>query len=114
MNLVLISRTESKLRDAAAELANAYGVETRVCAADLCRPDDASFARLGAALAGLEVGVLVNNAGMSYDHPEYLDAIEDALVTDIVNINAIAPTRVSGLFILLSSEPAELQAAMRQ
>ena len=58
INLVLVSRTESKLLACAAELTARYpGVEARVCAADLTRlagqPD--TLARLAAALEGLEV-----------------------------------------------------------
>lgn len=41
-----------------------------------------------------QVGVLVNNAGLSYDHPEYLDEVEDGFVSDIVTINALVPTMV--------------------
>lgn len=41
-----------------------------------------------------QVGVLVNNAGLSYDHPEYLDEVEDGFVADIVTINALVPAMV--------------------
>ena len=27
--------------------------------------------------AGLKIGVLVNNVGMSYDHPEYLEQVPE-------------------------------------
>jgi hypothetical protein len=42
----------------------------------------------------LQVGILVNNAGVSYDHPEYLDQVEGATITDIVTVNALVPTLV--------------------
>lgn len=71
-----------------------YGVEAKVVAADLTRPDDATLSRIGAALEGLDVGILVNNAGMSYDHPEYLDEVDSKVVADIIAINTEAPTKV--------------------
>lgn len=54
LNLVLISRTESKLQDCAAELRGKYGVEARICPADLCNATSETFAKIGAALEGLE------------------------------------------------------------
>lgn len=39
----------------------------------------------------------INNAGMSYDHPDYLDVISDDLVRDLITINTLAPTRVPAL-----------------
>jgi short-subunit dehydrogenase len=41
-----------------------------------------------------QVGVLVNNVGLSYDHAEYLDALDDQLVDDLININIQATNKV--------------------
>lgn len=43
----------------------------------------------------LQVGILVNNAGMSYDHPEYLADTDDQALHDMVCINALVPVMVS-------------------
>lgn len=53
---MLISRTESKLKEVAAELSGKFGVEARYVAADLCKAGPDTFAKIGAALEGLEVG----------------------------------------------------------
>jgi hypothetical protein len=55
LNLVLISRTESKLKEVAAELEGGYGVQARFVAADLSQPTPDTLARIAAALQGLEV-----------------------------------------------------------
>ncbi|KAL4426395.1 hypothetical protein ABPG77_004689 [Micractinium sp. CCAP 211/92] len=99
LNLVLISRTESKLQDCAAELRGKYGVEARICPADLCEATPETFAKIGAALEGLEVGILVNNAGLSYDHPEYLADTDDHAVHDMLNINALVPVILSKMVL---------------
>lgn len=44
----------------------------------------------------LQVGVLVNNAGLSYDHPEYLDEVDAGFISDIMTINALVPAMVRG------------------
>lgn len=99
LNLVLISRTESKLQDCAADLRSKFGIQTRICAADLCKAAPDTFAKIKATLEGLEVGVLINNAGLSYDHPEYLDEVPDDLVYDMININALVPTMLTKMVL---------------
>ena len=94
LNLVLISRCKAKLEACAAELQQRHGVATRVIAADLCAADAAAYRRVAATLEGLDVGLLVNNAGLSYDHSEYLADLEDELVPALLAVNAAAPTLV--------------------
>ncbi|KAI3433622.1 hypothetical protein D9Q98_003431 [Chlorella vulgaris] len=99
LNIVLISRTQSKLEAVAAELEEVYGVHTRVVAADLSKAGPEMFTKIGAALEGLEVGLLVNNAGLSYDHPEYLDQVAEQDVYDVVAVNALVPTMLARMVL---------------
>ena len=99
LNLVLVSRTQSRLDDCAAELRARHGVEVATVAADLCRPDEATLERLGAALAGLDVGLLVNNAGASYEHPRFLEEVDAATEVDLLAINTLAPTLLAKLVL---------------
>jgi short-subunit dehydrogenase len=48
---------------------------------------------VAAALKGLEVGVLVNNVGQSYNFPMYFDELSDEQ----------ARTHITGLLIIVSS-----------
>jgi len=91
---MLVSRTQSKLDACAAELRAAYGVQVATCSADLCKLDAAGADQIGAALHGLEVGILVNNAGMSYSNPEFLEEVGSQTDIDLITINAVAPTLV--------------------
>lgn len=99
LNLVLISRTQSRLNDCAAELSSKYSIETKTCAVDLCAGDSKTFDKIASALKGLEVGILINNAGMSYDHPEYLDQLTIEDIHNLVNINILTPTILSRLVL---------------
>jgi NADP-dependent 3-hydroxy acid dehydrogenase YdfG len=105
LNVYLISRTESKLAAAAGEVAAAHGVETNYYAADLAAagdPDDAGACWFGlrSNLEGLDVGVLVNNAGMSYEGgPELVHALEPKAISALIAINCASLTRMVHLVL---------------
>ena len=90
---MLISRTQTKLEAAANEIGGKYKVDVQVVAADFSALKSATLASIQKTISTLDVGLLVNNVGMSYDHAEYLDAIEDTLIDDLVQINVVAATK---------------------
>lgn len=91
---MLISRTPSRLEEAAQAITDKFGVEVRTIPADLTSTEDAVFDRIQAGLKGLDIGILVNNAGMSFSHPEYHHLMDDKVVQDVIIINTISLTRV--------------------
>jgi short-subunit dehydrogenase len=62
--VALVARSERKLTLLAEELHERHGVETLVIAQDLAAPGAAGLIADAAAVAGIEVEVLVNNAGI--------------------------------------------------
>ena len=66
---MLVSRRLDKLHTVAAELHRQFGVQTRVVDIDFSTGGGDAQVRLEEATAGLEVGILVNNVGLSYSHP---------------------------------------------
>lgn len=69
MKVVLISRSQDKLDQVSSEIKEKFKVETRTIAVDFTLED--IYDKIKTGLAGLEIGVLVNNVGMSYEYPEY-------------------------------------------
>ncbi len=53
-------------------------------------------------LAPLQVGILVNNVGVSYPHAEYYESIDDQLIDDLIAINIQATNKVCLLTTTLS------------
>lgn len=99
IDLVVISRTQSKLDDLSTELRSTYSVNVKTCAADLTKIDSTTASCIGASLKDLDIGILVNNAGMSYNFPEFLE-IEDATTDiDMININVTALTLITKLVL---------------
>ena len=62
-NVILVARSEDRLRAPGEELARDHGVRAEVVAADLTRPGAAGELRAAVAARGLMVDLLVNNAG---------------------------------------------------
>uniref|UniRef100_A0A665X447 3-ketoacyl-CoA reductase n=1 Tax=Echeneis naucrates TaxID=173247 RepID=A0A665X447_ECHNA len=73
--MMLISRSQDKLDYVAKSLEEQFKVETRTIAVDFGKTD--IYPKIEAGLAGLEIGVLVNNVGVSYPYPEYYLHIPD-------------------------------------
>ncbi|XP_012530006.1 very-long-chain 3-oxoacyl-CoA reductase [Monomorium pharaonis] len=94
INIVLVSRSLSKLKDVAAEIERKYNVETRVVEADLTE-GQVIYSEIGKATQDLEVGVLVNNAGASYDHPEMFSDVSEEVIARILQLNVAGVTGVA-------------------
>ncbi|KYN37337.1 Estradiol 17-beta-dehydrogenase 12 [Trachymyrmex septentrionalis] len=94
MDIVLVSRSLSKLKDVATEIEQKYCVETRVVEADLTE-GQIVYAEIGKATQDLEVGVLVNNAGASYDHPEMFTNVSEEVLARILQLNVAGVTGVA-------------------
>lgn len=101
MNLVLISRNPEKLENVSKEITAQYPVEVKVIAVDF-KSGLQIYDTISKGIQGLEIGVLVNNIGISYSHPEYfLEAVkqDEAFLTDIVSCNINSVTYMTKLIL---------------
>lgn len=87
MNLVLLSRTASKLSALAEEIRSKYRVEVKWMAVDFAEGAPI-YDRIRRELEGLEIGMLVNNVGVIHDNPVPLEALslQDLDQSLIVNV----------------------------
>eukprot|EP00892_Ulva_mutabilis_P001653 jgi/Ulvmu1/11489/UM077_0038.1 len=100
MSIYLVSRTESKLKQAADEISQKYGVETKYYAADLADAgkesiDQSCWYGLKSNINGMDIGVLINNAGMSHDHPQFFSELDPAEVDNMIAINCTAVAKMT-------------------
>ena len=95
LNVLLISRTESKLNAAADEISSKYRVKTKICVVDFAHADEAVWRRVASEVLALDVGILFNNVGLSYDHPEYYDELSEATTRNIVETNITSVNQAS-------------------
>uniref|UniRef100_A0A3B5Q7V2 Hydroxysteroid (17-beta) dehydrogenase 12a n=1 Tax=Xiphophorus maculatus TaxID=8083 RepID=A0A3B5Q7V2_XIPMA len=97
--MMLISRSQEKLDDVARSLEEQFKVETRTIAVDFCRLD--IYSKIEEGLADLEIGVLVNNVGVSYPYPEYYLHIPDLenFITNTINVNMTSVCQMTRLVL---------------
>jgi uncharacterized protein len=96
-DLVLVSRDESKLRKAASDIGAAHpGVTIHVFAADLSAPAAAQRLFAHTAQLGVEVDVLINNAGVGL-YGEHAELEPDALVR-MLQLNVVSLCELCGLY----------------
>lgn len=97
-NLVLISRTASKLSTLSSEIEHKYAgssIQTKILPMDFALNKDEDYAKLKALVDGLDVGILVNNVGMSHSIPVPFVKTPKEELRDIITINCVATLRVT-------------------
>ncbi|KXJ88309.1 3-ketoacyl-CoA reductase [Microdochium bolleyi] len=95
-NLVLVSRTLSKLQDLSRELEAKYpGLETKVLDMDFAADSDKDYARLSQIIDGLDIGILINNVGQSHSIPVPFVETDRKELQSIVTINCLGTLKVT-------------------
>lgn len=94
LDIVLVSRSLSKLEEVAKEIKERYGVQVRIVDADLTG-GQAVYAKIAKATEELEIAVVVNNAGASYNHPELFTNVSEESIAQILQLNVASMTGVA-------------------
>src|SRR5882757_7117854 len=95
LDLVLIARNGALLEEVATRAREAHGVQTRAVVQDLTDPD--VTARLAEATAGLDVGLVIYNAGASDRTTAFLDNELEYSLRQI-KLDCIGPTALAHHF----------------
>jgi uncharacterized protein len=94
MHLVLVARNQERLAEQALLLSRLHGIQCRVIAADLSRPEQ--WPKLIEQTRDLHIGLLVAAAGFGTSGPFLAASIENEL--DMLSVNCAAVTRMSHHF----------------
>jgi uncharacterized protein len=96
-DLVLVARSRAKLNRLAADLARRHGVAASVVVADLARAGAATKLAATVRRRRLDVGILVNNAGINVLGE--FDRLSTKENLDVVALNVTAATEVLSVFL---------------
>jgi 17beta-estradiol 17-dehydrogenase / very-long-chain 3-oxoacyl-CoA reductase len=95
-NLILVSRTASKLETLSAEIKkSSSSTSVEILAMDFSQNRDKDYASLASLVQGKKVAILINNVGQSHSIP--VPFVETSLeeMSNIININCLGTLRVT-------------------
>ncbi|KAJ9081812.1 hypothetical protein DSO57_1010921 [Entomophthora muscae] len=107
-NILLISRTQSKLDELKEIIVRDHGIEAKTLAIDFCKPGTEKYDQIKEAIQDLDVHALINNVGLSHEHPKSLEEEDDKAVQDILEINVTSTVLVTKAVI-----PAMIRATSK-
>ena len=102
-NIVLISRSAEKLETAASSIKKDYGVEVKTIQADFS--DLSIYENINAEIKGLDIGVLVNNVGISFEFPEYFTDLADRknIIDKMLLVNVASVFKMTDIVLPIMS-----------
>ncbi|KAL8150108.1 hypothetical protein V2J09_019916 [Rumex salicifolius] len=97
INLVLVGRNPEKLRDVSDSIRAKYGsTEIKTVVIDFTGDDlDAGVQRIRETIEGLEVGILINNVGVSYPYARFFHEVDEELLKNLIKVNVEGTTKVT-------------------
>ncbi|CAD7947012.1 unnamed protein product [Amoebophrya sp. A25] len=90
MKIVLISRTQARLDETAKELPT----ESATVSIDFSNFDQAARDKIKSALKDKDVGILINNVGISYEHPMFFNELPPERLESLVRLNIDSTNRM--------------------
>ncbi|OWM89710.1 very-long-chain 3-oxoacyl-CoA reductase 1 [Punica granatum] len=96
LNLVLVGRSVEKLRDVSDAIRAKYGnTQIKTVVVDFSGDLDDGVSRIQEVLEGLDVGVLINNVGISYPYARFFHELDEELLQNLVKVNIEGTTKVT-------------------
>ncbi|KZV57697.1 very-long-chain 3-oxoacyl-CoA reductase 1 [Dorcoceras hygrometricum] len=96
LNLVLAGRSPDKLKEVSDSIVSKYGsTQIKTVVVDFSGDLQEGVGRIKDAIEGLDVGILVNNVGISYPFARFFHEVDEKLMHDLIRINVEGTTRVT-------------------
>ncbi|EER22907.1 oxidoreductase,short chain dehydrogenase, putative [Coccidioides posadasii C735 delta SOWgp] len=97
-NIILVSRSASKLSAVASEITSANpNILTKTVSMDFSENNDEDYEKLKDIIKDLEISILINNVGLSHSIPVPFVQTPEKEMKDIIAINCLGTLRVTQL-----------------
>uniref|UniRef100_U5ES67 Putative 17 beta-hydroxysteroid dehydrogenase type 3 n=1 Tax=Corethrella appendiculata TaxID=1370023 RepID=U5ES67_9DIPT len=100
INIILVSRSLTKLETVAKEIETEFQVQTKIIDVDFTSGPQI-YEKIEKQILGLDIGILVNNVGISYANPEYFLMIpdRDKFIQNVITCNILSVTSMLQLVL---------------
>ncbi|XP_042060906.1 very-long-chain 3-oxoacyl-CoA reductase 1-like [Salvia splendens] len=96
LNLVLVGRNPSKLEGVSGAIKSKFGaIQIKTVVVDFSGELEDGVSRIKAAIEGLDVGLLINNVGVSYPYARFFHEVDEKLLNDLIKVNVVGTTKVT-------------------
>ncbi|KAK7312019.1 hypothetical protein RJT34_10560 [Clitoria ternatea] len=96
LNLVLVGRNPDKLKDVSDSIVAKFGkTQVKTVVVDFTGDLDEGVKKIGEAIEGLDVGVLINNVGISYPYARFFHELDEELLNNLIKVNVVGTTKVT-------------------
>jgi 17beta-estradiol 17-dehydrogenase / very-long-chain 3-oxoacyl-CoA reductase len=96
LNLVLVGRNPEKLKDVSDLIQTKYGkTQIKNVVVDFAGDLSEGINRISDAIEGLDVGVLINNVGISYPYARFFHEVDEELLKNLIQVNIEGTTKVT-------------------
>uniref|UniRef100_A0ACD6AN53 Uncharacterized protein n=1 Tax=Avena sativa TaxID=4498 RepID=A0ACD6AN53_AVESA len=95
LNLVLVGRDPARLRDVSNTISITHAVQTKTVLLDLSLDEKVIRQQLRESVEGLDVGLLVNNAGVAKPGAVYFHEVDVEAWSRMIRVNVLALTDVT-------------------
>lgn len=96
LNLVLVGRNPDKLKDVSDAIQSKYGkTQIKAVVVDFAGDISEGVLKIREAIEGLDVGVLINNVGVSYPYARFFHEVDDELLKNLIKVNVEGTTKVT-------------------
>jgi 17beta-estradiol 17-dehydrogenase / very-long-chain 3-oxoacyl-CoA reductase len=98
LNIVLVSKILSEMESVAKEIETNYNVETKIIVVDFTK-EEGIYEKIEESIEGLEIGVLVNNVGMSYQLPDFFTSLSKEFSGNLINCNVVSMVNMTRIVL---------------
>ncbi|CAM8883694.1 unnamed protein product [Rhodiola kirilowii] len=96
LNLILVGRNPEKLKAVSDEILTKYAkVQIKNVVMDFSGELDEGVKKIKDEIEGLDVGVLINNVGVSYPYARFFHEVDDDLLRNLIKVNVEGTTKVT-------------------